>query len=72
TELLIQKVKNGQSIVKSKGRPIFFDEAVNELKNYFNTSVAIKVNEKGKGTIQIPFNSQKDLDDIIKKIKRED
>jgi len=72
TELLIQKVKNGQSIVKSKGRPIFFDEAVNELKNYFNTSVAIKANEKGKGTIQIPFNSQKDLDDIIKKIKRED
>ena len=73
TELLVQKIKKGQSTGKVKdSQPIFYDQAAEDLKNYFNTSVAIKGNEKGKGSIQIPFNSQKDLNDIIKKIKRED
>jgi ParB family chromosome partitioning protein len=73
TELLVQKIKKGQSTGKVKAsQPIFYDQAAEDLKNYFNTSVAIKGNEKGKGSIQIPFNSQKDLIDIIKKIKRED
>jgi ParB family chromosome partitioning protein len=73
TELLVQKIKKGQSTGKVKAsQPIFYDQAAEDLKNYFNTSVAIKGNEKGKGSIQIPFNSQKDLNDIIKKIKRED
>ena len=73
TELLVQKIKKGQSTGKAKAsQPIFYDQAAEDLKNYFNTSVAIKGNEKGKGSIQIPFNSQKDLNDIIKKIKRED
>ncbi len=73
TELMVQKVKNGQSIVKIKApRLVFYDNAENELKNYLNTPVAIKGTEKGKGTIQVPFNSQKDLNDIIKKIKSED
>ena len=73
TELMVQKVKKGQSIIKTKdSRLVFYDNAENELKNYLNTSVAIKGTGKGKGTIQVPFNSQKDLNDIIKKIKRED
>tara|TARA_B100000963_G_scaffold69042_2_gene57376 strand:- start:24025 stop:24921 length:897 start_codon:yes stop_codon:yes gene_type:complete len=73
TELIVQKVKKGQSIIKTKAsRLVFYDNAENELKNYLNTSVAIKVTERGKGTIQVPFNSQKDLNDILKKIKRED
>ena len=73
TELMVQKVKKGQSIIKTKdSRSVFYDNAENELKNYLKTSVAIKGTGKGKGTIQVPFNSQKDLNDIIKKIKRED
>ena len=73
TELLVQKIKKGQSTGKVKAsKPLFYDQAAEDLKNYFNTSVAIKGNEKGKGSIQIPFNSQKDLNEIIKKIKRED
>jgi ParB family chromosome partitioning protein len=73
TELLVQKIKKGQSTGKVKvSQPMFYDQAAEDLKNYFNTAVAIKGNEKGKGSIQIPFNSQKDLNDIIKKIKRED
>ena len=73
TELIVQKVKKGQSNLKTKAsRLVFYDNAENELKNYLRTSVAIKGTTKGKGTIQVPFNSQKDLNEIIKKIKRED
>lgn len=73
TELLVQKAKKVQTTVRVKApQPIFYDEAAEELKNYFKTPVAIKGNAKGKGSIHIPFDSQKDLNDIIKKIKRED
>ena len=43
TELMVQKVKKGQSIIKTKdSRSVFYDNAENELKNYLKTSVAIK------------------------------
>ena len=73
TELLVQKAKKGQSAATTKApQPLFYDDAVEELKSFFNTSVTIKGNDKGKGNIQIPFDSQKDLNEIIKKIKSED
>ena len=73
TEFLVQKAKKGQSAATTKApQPLFYDDAVEELKSYFNTSVTIKGNDKGKGNIQIPFDSQKDLNEIIKKIKSED
>ena len=73
TELLVQKSKKSQSAGTSKAlKPLFYHDAANELKSYFNTTVTIKVNNKGKGNIQIPFNSQEDLNYIIKKIKSED
>ena len=73
TELLVQKSKKSQSAGTSKAlKLLFYDDAANELKSYFNTTVTIKVNNKGKGNIQIPFNSKEDLNYIIKKIKSED
>ena len=73
TELLVQKSKKSQSAGTSKAlKPLFYDDAANELKSYFNTTVTIKGNNKGKGNIQIPFDSQEDLNYIIKKIKSED
>ena len=73
TELLVQKSKKSQSAGTSKVlKPLFYDDAANELKSYFNTTVTIKGNNKGKGNIQISFNSQEDLNYIIKKIKSED
>ena len=73
TELLVQKSKKSQSAGTSKAlKPLFYDNAANELKSYFNTTVTIKGNNKGKGNIQIPFNSQEDLNYIIKKIKSEE
>ena len=73
TELLVQKSKKTQSAGTSNAlKPLFYDDAANELKDYFNTTVTIKGNNKGKGNIQIPFDSQEDLNYIIKKIKSED
>ena len=73
TELLVQKSRKSQSAGTTKAlKPLFYDYAADELKSYFNTSVTIKVNQKGKGNIQIQFDSQKDLNYIIKKIKSED
>ena len=73
TELLVQKSKKTQSAGTSNAlKPLFYDDAANELKGYFNTTVTIKGNNKGKGHIQIPFDSKEDLNYIIKKIKSED
>ena len=73
TELLVQKSKKSQSAGTSKAlETVFYDDAVDELKSYFNTTVTIKVNQKGKGNIRIPFDSIEDLNYIIKKIKSED
>lgn len=73
TELLVQKIKKGQSPSTSKTpQPIFYNDATEELKSFFNSEVTVKGNEKGKGNIQISFNSQKELNEIIKKIKSED
>ena len=73
TELLVQKSRKSQSAGTTKAlKPLFYDDAADELKSYFNTSVTIKVNQKGKGNIQIQFDSQEDLNYIIKKIKSED
>ena len=73
TELLVQKSRKSQSAGTTKAlKPLFYEDAADELKSYFNTSVTIKVNQKGKGNIQIQFDSQEDLNYIIKKIKSED
>jgi ParB family chromosome partitioning protein len=73
TESLVQKAKIVQTPSSSKiSQPIFFNNATEELINYLNFTVTVKGNGNGKGKIQIPFNSQKDLNEIIKKIKSED
>ena len=73
TELLVKKSKKAEPNEKTKSlKSEFYRDIAEELKNYFNTSISIKVNDKGKGVIQIPFNSKKNLDDITKKLKRED
>tara|TARA_A100001011_G_scaffold393077_1_gene482050 strand:+ start:1328 stop:2224 length:897 start_codon:yes stop_codon:yes gene_type:complete len=73
TELLVKKSKEVVPIKKTKSiKSEFYEDIAKELKNYFNTSVSIKVSGKGKGVIQIPFNSNKYLNDFIKKLKRED
>jgi len=73
TELLVQKTRQGQAFKKTKNAPTeIYKEIGHELASFLNTSVAIKGNKNGKGSIQIPFQSEKDLKAILKKIKSED
>ena len=73
TEKLIQKLNSGSENKKNQLKiSRIYTDAENKLKHYLNSSVFIKANEKGKGSIIIPFSSNKSLDDLIKKIKRED
>tara|TARA_B100001057_G_C22768532_1_gene918623 strand:- start:18 stop:914 length:897 start_codon:yes stop_codon:yes gene_type:complete len=73
TEELVQKLnlasKNKKKPLRISGN---YTDAENELKRYLNSSVYVKANKKGKGSIIIPFGSNKILNDLIKKIKRED
>lgn len=45
--------------------PKEYEELKKHLSNHFSTNVDFKINNKGKGKIVIPFNSDKDLERII-------
>ncbi len=70
TEDIVRKIsaEDGEGIPGMRKYPPFPDE-YRELKNhltkYFNTSVVFKINDAGKGKIEIPFGDPKDLERII-------
>ena len=73
TEELVKKLNLGLESKKKYAKiSKVHADAENELKKYLNSSVFVKVNKKGKGSIIIPFGSNKSLNDLIKRIKRED
>ena len=73
TEELVKNLNLGKENEKKYAKiSKVHTDAENELKKYLNSSVFVKVNKKGKGSIIIPFGSNKSLNDLIKKIKRED
>ena len=73
TEELVKKLNLGLESKKKYAKiSKIHTDAENELKKYLNSSVFVKVNKKGKGSIIIPFGSNKNLNDLIKRIKRED
>ena len=73
TEELVKKLNLGKESKKKYAKiSKVHTDAENELKKYLNSIVFVKVNKKGKGSIIIPFGSNKSLNDLIKKIKRED
>ena len=73
TEKLVQKLKSGVKNGKKKYKTTtIYDDTKNALEKYFNSNVSIKANEKGKGSILIPFSSNVHLKELIKKIKGED
>ncbi len=51
--------------VKVPKFPKEYDELKKHLSKHFTTNVDFKMNNKGKGKIVIPFNSNKDLERII-------
>ena len=73
TEELVKKLNLGIESKKKYAKiSKVHADAENELKKHLNSSVFVKVNKKGKGSIIIPFGSNKSLNDLIKRIKRED
>ncbi|MBH45824.1 MAG: chromosome partitioning protein ParB [Flavobacteriaceae bacterium] len=73
TELLVnnlKKVKTNKSPQSYQAE--IFKQATEQLRGYIGTAITIKGNEKGKGNINVPFDSYKTLQKILKKIMRED
>ena len=69
TEEIVRKIssEDGDGMPPKKTTP-FPDEyqaLKNHLSKYFNTGVVFKINEIGKGKIEIPFGDQKELERII-------
>ena len=70
TEELVKALKEGSTATKTKKEtPRFIKESVSELNSFFGNKVAINCNEKGKGKITIPFNSEEDFKRIKKLLK---
>ena len=69
TEEIVRKISSedgeGISVKKSKPFPEEYNELKTHLSKYFNTGVVFRINEVGKGKIEIPFADQKDLERII-------
>ncbi len=70
TEEIVRKISSddGEGTPPVK-KPTPFPDEYRDLKNhltkYFNTGIVFKINELGKGKIEIPFDDPKDLERII-------
>jgi len=69
TEEIVRKISSedgeGTRVKKTTPFPDEYRDLKNHLTKYFNSSVGFKINELGKGKIEIPFNDPKDLERII-------
>ena len=68
TEDLIRKKKTKKPKSKSKKLLNYASIIKNKLQKILKASVKIKINNDGKGSVNILFNSQKDLNEIINRI----
>ena len=68
TEDLIRKKKGINTKKRSKNQTAYTKTIRNKLEKILETPIKIKINNQGKGSINIPFNSQVDLEKIINKI----
>lgn len=67
TEKLAKELKNPTPKPLPKTKSAALEALEGELKNFFNSTVAIKRGANGKGKIQISFDSDEQLEQIIKK-----
>ncbi|MDD4636793.1 MAG: ParB/RepB/Spo0J family partition protein [Bacteroidales bacterium] len=69
-EELVRKIQKGDTLPSSASTtqksPEDFKILSEHLSNFFNSSVSLKCNDKGKGTISIAFKSEKELERILK------
>jgi len=69
TEEIVRKIGSddgeGAPVKKITPFPDEYRDLKNHLAKHFNTGVVLKINELGKGKIEIPFDDPKDLERII-------
>ena len=70
TEDIVRKInledtEDQAGVKKTAPFPDEYRELKNHLTNYFKTNVVFKINDLGKGKIEIPFGDPKDLERII-------
>ena len=69
TESLVKKIKEGKSLkadLQDKKTPDFVAKNLKYLNEFFGHKIDVKVSEKGKGKIIIPFHSEEDFNRIKK------
>lgn len=73
TEALVRNYKNpnAQKASNKKTLPTFASKGGEELKSFLDAKVSVKISQKEKGQIQIPFKNQADFQRILNLIKSE-
>ena len=68
TETLVNEYSNPElkPSKKTVELPDFAKKGLNKISNFFGQNVSIKMGEKNKGTISIPFHSKEDYKRILK------
>ena len=72
TEALVKKTKSEPEVfeIKNTETPTIEKEWIASFEDFFSEKVKIKANDKGKGSIQIPFDSFAKLQSWVEKIKK--
>lgn len=72
TEELVKKTKSEPEVfdIKANETPEIQSEWIAHFQAFFDTSVKIKTNVGGKGTVQIPFKNLKTLQSWVEKLKQ--
>lgn len=72
TEHLVKNYKRTTEIVKpvAEELPKFIKKGVKEFSEYFGHKISVKVSKNGRGSITIPFHSEKDFNRLKKLVKR--
>ena len=70
TESLVKKLKLNAIQLKTIHKPKFTLTSTKDLQSFLETEVKVRVNNNGKGVLTISFESQKDLNRILNKIKK--
>ena len=67
TEKLVQQYKTTKNTqLEEETTPEFVSTGTRNFSEYFGAKVAVKINKKGKGSINIPFSSEEDFNRLIK------
>ena len=69
TEVVVKNLKEGDSPSEINNKldvPAFVRKSIKSMSEYFGHKIDVKVSEKGKGKIVIPFHSEEDFNRIKK------